>query len=262
MIVGEVRTLRRYPVKSMLGEDVAAARVGERGLEGDRVRAVLDVATGKIASAKNPRLWRALLTLRGAAAPGDRELSRLLGREVRIVDVPPPDAELERSVPEEVLERGVEAEVGHTAGRLGGAAPGTFFDFAPLHLITSSTLAAIGRLGPRGTVEAARYRPNLVIATGGAADDGFVENGWVGAELEVGGPRGPVLGVIAPSPRCAVPTLAHGELPRDPEALRTVARHNRVDVLGTGLQPCAGVYASVLRPGSIALGDPVRIRPA
>ncbi|MFG1949115.1 MOSC domain-containing protein [Nonomuraea sp. NPDC048826] len=249
-------TISRYPVKSMLGEDVAAVRVTERGLDGDRVRAVLDLETGKIASAKNPRLWRGLLALNGGAVPGDQELSKLLGREVRVVDVPPRDAELERSVPEEVLGQGVDADVDFTITRLGGAAPeGTFFDFAPVHLITTSSLAAIAELSPRGTVETARYRPNLVIGTD---EPGFVENDWVGAELEIGAEL--VLGVIAPTPRCAVPTLAHGESPRDPEALRTVARHNRIDALGSGPQPCAGVYARVLRPGTVATGDPVRLR--
>ncbi|WP_336208283.1 MOSC domain-containing protein [Nonomuraea sp. LPB2021202275-12-8] len=258
MHVGEIETLHRYPVKSMLGQEVATSRVTERGLEGDRGRAVLDVATGKIASAKNPRLWRGLLTVEGGAVPGDEELSKLLGREVRLVDVPPERAELERSVPEEVLGQGIEAEVAFTVSWLGGASPeGTFFDFAPVHLITTSALARIGALGDRGTVEAVRYRPNLVIRTGG---DAFVENGWVGGELEIGDEL--VLGVIAPTPRCAVPTLAHGELARDTEALRTVARHNRVDVLGSGPQPCAGAYARVLRPGTIGRGDQVRLRPA
>ncbi|GAA3150155.1 MOSC domain-containing protein [Nonomuraea roseoviolacea] len=306
-LLGTVGRLRRYPVKSMLGEDLDAAELGERGLRGDRRRAVLDVATGRIASAKSPRLWRALLTLDGTRPPGDAELSALLGRRVRLVESPPEGAELERSVPEEVLERGVEAEVGHTVGRLGGAAPGTFLDFAPVHLIAASTLARIGALGPRGTVEADRYRPNLVIepapdgpgaaalggpgaaglggpgaaglggpvasdgsvaaalggsvaldGSGAAVPGGFVENGWVGAELLVGDEV--VLAVIAPTPRCAVPTLAHGVLPRDVDALRVPARHNQVSALGMAPQPCAGAYARVLRPGRVAKGDPVRLR--
>jgi uncharacterized protein YcbX len=254
-----VETLRRYPVKSMLGEEVAEGEVSERGLAGDRARAVLDVATGRIASAKNPRLWRSLLTVEGARAPGDAELSALLGREVRLIDVPPEDAAFERSVPEQVLAEGVEAEVSHTVGTLGAAAPpGTFFDYAPLHLITTSTLERIAALGPRGHVEALRYRPNLVIAT---EAEGFVENGWTGGELRVGDDV--VLQVMVASPRCAVPTLAHGPLDRDPDALRTVARHNRVEPLpGMGEQPCAGVYARVLRPGRIRKGDRVRLTPA
>ncbi|KAB8197984.1 MOSC domain-containing protein [Nonomuraea phyllanthi] len=250
--------MRRYPVKSMLGEELPESDVSERGLAGDRARAVLDIATGKIASAKNPRLWRGLLAIEGAKAPDDEELSRLLGRDVRLIDVPPENARFERSVPEQVLAAGIEAVVPYTVGTLGGASPeGTFFDFAPIHLITTATVERIGSLGPRGHVEALRYRPNLVIRT---EEEGFPENAWVGRELHVGDEV--VLEVIVTSPRCAVPTLAHGPLGRDTDALRTVARHNRVPVLDQGPQPCAGVYARVVRPGRIRKGDGVRLTPA
>ena len=69
-----------------------------------------------------------------------------------------------------------------------------------------------------------------------------------------------LLRVVARTPRCAVPTLAHGDLPRDAEALRVLARHNRVRPLPEGApEPCAGVYAEVLRPGRIRAGDEVRL---
>ena len=59
---------------------------------------------------------------------------------------------------------------------------------------------------------------------------------------------------------CAVPTLAHGALPRDADALRVLARHNRVAPLESNdPEPCAGVYAGVLRPGRIRTGDVVRL---
>ncbi|GAA2884494.1 hypothetical protein GCM10020220_088380 [Nonomuraea rubra] len=56
-----------------------------------------------------------------------------------------------------------------------------------------------------------------------------------------------------------MPTLAHGALDRDTDALRTVARHNRVPVFDLAPQACAGVYARVLRPGVVRKGDPVRL---
>ncbi|WP_221939473.1 MULTISPECIES: hypothetical protein [unclassified Streptomyces] len=65
--------------------------------------------------------------------------------------------------------------------------------------------------------------------------------------------------VIARTPRCAVPTLAHGALPSVAAALRVPADRNRViPVESMGPQPCAGVYAQVPRPWPIQLGDPVR----
>src|ERR1700694_38001 len=66
--VGTVRTLRRFPVKSMLGEQVDVVDVGEGGIVGDRAYAVRDRQTGKVASAKNPKLRPGLLACRAASA--------------------------------------------------------------------------------------------------------------------------------------------------------------------------------------------------
>ncbi|MDY7091294.1 MAG: molybdenum cofactor biosysynthesis protein, partial [Actinomycetota bacterium] len=61
-------------------------------------------------------------------------------------------------------------------------------------------------------------------------------------------------------PRCSVPTLEHGDLPRSPRAVRTPMAENRVDVPGFGLLPCAGLYAEVLVGGTIRVGEPVDLR--
>ena len=63
---GTVAALRRYPVKSMLGEEIAAAVVTESGVDKDRVFALIDEENGRVASAKQPRLWRRLLQCRAA----------------------------------------------------------------------------------------------------------------------------------------------------------------------------------------------------
>ncbi|MFD8752625.1 MOSC domain-containing protein [Kitasatospora sp. NPDC059577] len=261
---GTVERLRRYPVKSLLGEELAEVAVTGRGLAGDRSRALLDLSTGRVASAKHPRLWAGLLGYAAAATAdggveitgpdgrdvGEAELSEALGRTLVLVAERPPGATVERAVPEEVLAHGIAAEVGFTVSELGRAAPdGGFFDYAPLHLITTATLRATGS-------EAERYRPNLVIRTEG---EGFVENAWVGRELAIG----PTLRlrVVAPTPRCAVPTLRHGPLPRRPDALRIPAERNRVVPLeGMPALPCAGVYAQVLAAGRIRTGDELRVR--
>lgn len=282
-MLGTVTTLRRYPVKSMLGEDLQAGEVSRAGLAGDRRLAVVSRRTGKIASAKYPRLWRDMLTLSAEAMPAeamgdgheaaalitlpdgetvrstdesiDDILSGLLDEPVTLTATPPPGASLDRAVPEAVLRDGITAPVPATLVEIGAAAPpGTFVDFAPLHLITTATLDRIAELSPDRRADLERYRPNIVIGTGGS---GFTENDWLGRELRVGGDL--VLRVIARTPRCAIPTLAHGRLPRDTEALRAVARGNRVSPLpGVDPEPCAGVYAEVLQPGRIGLGDPVR----
>ncbi|MGC0315653.1 MOSC domain-containing protein [Kitasatospora acidiphila] len=252
MIVGVVRELWRYPVKSMPGERLRTAEVTERGVAGDRRFALVDVATGKVVSAKQPRLWRELLTGQAARALRSAvvgsvatELSALLGREVLLTGTPPQDATIDRARPEEVLSAGPVAEVAHDVSRLRA---GTFFDFAPLHLVSTATLERVGTAAPR-------YRPNLVIETPG--DPGFVENDWLGRKLTIGQLE---LEIIAATPRCAVPTLRHGHLDPYPDALRIPARHNRlVPLPGMAEFPCAGVYAQVPAAGRIRVGDQVRL---
>ncbi len=66
--VGSVVSIWRYPVKSMMGEDLNAVDVTERGLLGDRAYALVDSSDGKVASAKNPRKWPNLFDFRAALA--------------------------------------------------------------------------------------------------------------------------------------------------------------------------------------------------
>ena len=287
MMLGTVAALRRYPVKSMLGEDVEASNVTFTGLAGDRRLALLSRATGKIASAKFPRLWRGLLTLSAAGdaangavritLPGgktvwssdadiDTVLSDVLDQPVTLTETPPPEAVLDRAVPEAVLRYGVDKQVPAELMEIGGGGPaGTFVDFAPLHLLTTSTLDRIAELSPHGRIDLQRYRPNIVVRTASITGPitgpitgatGFAENDWLDRTLRVG--EEVVLRVITRTPRCAVPTLTHGALPRDPDALRVLAHHNRVQPLDSlDPEPCAGVYAQVLRPGHVRTGDPV-----
>jgi uncharacterized protein len=86
---------------------------------------------------------------------------------------------------------------------------------------------------------------------------GYAENDWVGQQLAIGGQVR--LEIFLPTPRCAVPTLAHGQVPGDPQVLRTLARNNRIPIEGSGLQTCAGVYAKVITPGQVRAGDKVHI---
>lgn len=264
----QVHSLLRYPVKSMLGEAVPDLYVDEHGAEGDRRLALLDAATGHVASAKNARLWRGLLkctanadagrvsiglpdgTSVSADDPGiDDLLSALMGRPVRLIAQRPEGATLVRPDPEKLLELGLDAEVGGRILEIAQATPGgAFTDEAPLHAITTATLEHIG-------VEALRYRPNLVITTPPGYPP-YAENDWVGGEIAVGDAR---LRVLTATSRCVVPTLEHGPLPRAPQALRTPAAENRWNTGGHGAQPCAGAYLAVVTQGVIRVGDQVTI---
>lgn len=283
MIVGSVAALWRYPVKSMLGEAMAASALTERGLAHDRAYALRDRATGKVASAKYPRFWAHLLQCRASVLPEggavaspsvcitlpdgrrvaaladetDAALSAVLGREVELLAAAPSGAEIEKYWPD--IE-GMPVREQVTSGRIAfGAPPGTFFDYAPIHLLTTATLEQLATHYPAGGFDARRFRPNIVIAPAeGLA--GFVENGWVGRELRIGPEVR--LRIVDPAPRCVVTTLAHGnDLPQDPGILRTIAQHNRppVPTLGGQQWPSVGVYGMVVRGGTVRRDDAIRL---
>lgn len=281
MVTGAVARIRRYPVKSMLGEDLASGEFGEKGLAGDRVFAVLD-GSGAVGSAKHPRKWGPLLGCRstlaadgtvrvrvdpadgaeyiaGSDALGDR-LSRILGRPVVVSDKPPRHGLLERAVPEYeggVSEAARSAAVTDATGisiTSGQVAAGTFFDFGPVHVVTTATLETLRRRHPGHDFDPRRFRPNLVVDSGSA--DGFPEDGWEGRRIRIGGA---VLRAMVPTPRCVIPTLAHDELPADPGLMRAVAREHRVPVFTLGALTCVGAYLTIVEPGVVRLGDAVRV---
>ncbi len=95
---------------------------------------------------------------------------------------------------------------------------------------------------------------NVIVET---KETGFVENGWIGHELAIG--DAVRLNVALPDPRCVMTTLAQDELPRDTDVLRTLIRHNRLQVGDAGQYPCAGVYAVVEAPGTMRTGDRVAV---
>jgi uncharacterized protein YcbX len=123
--------------------------------------------------------------------------------------------------------------------------PGTFFDCALVHLVTTATLKRLGELSPRSQFQIPRFRPNLVIEVSGQAA-GFVENEWVGRTIAIGDEVR--LRVTVPTARCVMTTLPQGKLPKDPDVLRTAVQNNQGNV---------GVYASVIHGGQVRRGDGV-----
>ena len=283
VIIGTIGAIMRYPVKSMLGEMPDGCEMVASGVEGDRTHALVDPSTGKIASAKQPNLWRNLLSFSaqtraktgsrsGAASiivsdgggnqinladpDFDMKVSQWLGRRIKLIDVRPAGIELNRARPDEVMTEGVDATVTQDVPAIASAAPaGGFFDFAPLHLMTSASLDATRAAAPAASIHAERYRPNIVIET--PASEVFAENQWVGRRLRLG--QHVSIEVIAPTPRCAVPMLVHGALPHSREAVAVVNKLNKIEFppLGPGTYPCLGAYATVVATGPVKCGDQV-----
>ena len=288
--VGTVGALWRFPVKSMLGEELDQVDVDEGGIVGDRAFALVDVQTGKVASAKHPKVWPDLLRCRASfsepprsddpsppvrieladgtsvmsdAPEVDAVLSRFFGREVRLARAAPENFTIDQYHPdqEHLDPQGHRDEVTETKlgnalfNEVGMPSPlpeGSFLDVFPVSVITTSALDHLGELQPGSTFDVRRFRMNVVVAT---PADGFVENSWIGGAIDVGDRV--KLAIPVPDPRCVMTTVAQEGLERDPQVLKTLARHNRLDFAGAGLYPCAGVYAVVASSGTIRSGDPV-----
>lgn len=262
-----VLSLWRFPVKSMQGESVPELAITGAGAASDRAWGVFDLQAGRVVSAKDARLFPRLMQCRagfldppqaGRAAPpvwielpdgrclhsdapdADDVLSAFFGRPVALVRAPPGMQTYGQYTPRHRM----------AAPARPAAAAGALRDAFPVSLLTTSTLDALQRQQPGSLFDARRFRMNVILRT---APAGFVENDWLEQTLALG--RNCRLRVTLPDPRCIMTTLPQDELPQDVAILKTIAAHNRLHVPGLGLRACAGVYAEVLQPGVLRVGD-------
>lgn len=285
MPVASVSEIHRYPVKSMLGEQLGEIPVGERGLRGDRAWAVRDEQRESIEGARKlPGLLacRARFTEpvpeagdlpvpeielpEGARMRADdpraaERLSALLSRPVTLWP-PVPAEDTEHYKRARIESASMDAELRGIFARLpdeplpdlgafprevllASTLPGTYFDAYPLLLLTRTSLASLAAATPDSRFDPRRFRPNLLLDADAA--EGFPENDWVGRRVRVGEA---VFRVAMACPRCLMTTLPFADLPKDPTVMRTLVKENGGN---------AGVYASVEQPGVVREGDAVEL---
>src|SRR5260370_7045717 len=201
----------------------------ERGLRVGLQFEVVDAATGKVAGAKNPRKWGAFLDFRaayveppqpglelpavrltlpdGTAVTSDQPdlaqiLSGALGREVAFAEARQ-RGESSSATAEEYWPdvEGLDFKDTVTDFEL---PPGTFFDIAVVHLLTTATINRLRALSPRGRFEVRRFRPNIVVSPGGP-EAAFAENAWIGPTAPTGRPPPPP----TPQPPSPAPPPPH-----------------------------------------------------
>ncbi len=240
-MIGRIAEIWRYPVQSMQGERLDAAEIGRTGLVGDRAYGIVDPDVAMVvSSAQGRRKWRGIVTL-----------------AARYVEAPARNghaAPIEIVLPDGTTLRNDQADIDGSLGDVLDA-PAHLADkvaenqrceyiHAPLHLLTTASLRRLAEHHPDGRFVPARFRPNLVIDMGD--ETGFVEQGWIERRFRVG--DGVEIAITEHCKRCVMTTLPQGGLPMDPVILHTASMHN---------QTRAGVYAAVLQPGQLRIGDPV-----
>lgn len=281
MRIGTVQSLWRYPVKSMLGECIAATPIGPLGLPGDRGYAIRDERVKEIRGAKKiPSLFQ--FSARYMETPTDAHLppveitlpnhttvqtddpqvhtrlSEALGHEVTIWPRQPAENVAHyRRHPRalEEVRQILGLEEGESMPSFEGIPPdifqyvsplGAYFDAYPLHLLTTATLQALSALHPEGQYAPERFRPNVVIAADGNSGEND-EPTWKGKTVRIGEAE---FLVSVPTIRCVMTTIPQGNLPKDPRILRTIVQQHNHHV---------GVYATVKRGGEIRVGDQVEL---
>jgi uncharacterized protein YcbX len=252
---GSVLALWRYPVKSMQGVEVDSIDVGTACIEGDRRWALVDVASGRVLSAKRTQeLLQASATGDSIVLPdgtrvpldsrADEVLSAWLGRPVTLraaassedlsyqMTFDPPDDNAEfYDIP---------------------IPPGTFLDLSPVHLVTTATLHGCAHLRPDLDWDVRRFRPNLVLAVDG---DPFLEDRWTGRQLRVGNV---VLQIAQPTVRCAMPLRRQPRMgPTKPGLERQPELFQAISTLNEAAPNHLGVYADVVTTGVIHVNDEV-----
>ena len=268
-VLGSIVSLWRYPVKSMMGEELNATEITKDGLLGDRAYALVDSLDGKVATAKNPRKWPTLFDFRAALADAPRP-----GVKLPPVRITTPEGAIVNSEQPNVhrtLSNALKREVtlSESSGRPVATAEeywldiegldhrdavtdfglpeGTFFDCASVHLLTTATLNRLRLMYPQGRFEVRRFRPNIVVETASGEKE-FAENAWIGQIVAIG--DAVRLSITGPCGRCVMTTLPQGDLPKDPGILRTAVQQNHANV---------GVYASVVQGGNVRRGDTIRL---
>ena len=237
-LVGRVIGLFRYPVKTMLGEEIQKTYVTRDGIIGDRAYAV-ELEGEKIDQGKNPVKYAKLVMFKarylhepriGITPPAVIETPS--GREIRT-----DDGNIDRLLSGEL---GTSAHLVKSSGK-------PFHDSHPIHIITTATLEYMrGKTGQDFIHR--RFRPSILIEP---VENmyGLLEDEWVGATLRIG--DWVELFVRKRCRRCFFTTLAQPPgVPKNASILRFVEEIN-----GGNL----GVNCLVVREGVAHVGDAVKL---
>ena len=277
MSTASVATIYRYPVKSMMGETLSEADIGEAGIPGDRGWAVRDEKRGGIRGGKKIPQLMTLAAKSGTAAPlitaadGDSAsasserindwLSGKLNHPVTLWPLLPADQldHYRRGAPDtEDFEQELRAVFGRLPDEplpnLAGfeellefeSPPGTYFDAFPISIISQQSLNTMNQLEGGSQFDVRRFRPNLLIDIPDT-DHPFPEQAWIGKTLSVGSVT---LKIDMTCPRCAMTTHGFHDLPQDAQIMRKLVANSEGNL---------GIYASAVQAGKVAAGDSVSV---
>lgn len=225
----QISEIWRYPVSSLVGERLVEAKCLRDGLKGDRQYLLIDATTGEVAAPETTPRWRPALVL-SARYEGDRLLvSSIEGNELSI------GPGLDRLASDILGFKCLIVAKGDQTVPDKPALPR--YDISPLHVVTDLSMRIVSEAIPDASIDARRFRPNLVVSSDVSEQD------WIGSSWSCGDLRGKI---TEPTKRCGFTMIEQPGLPEQPEILRTIIRRH---------QRFLGVYASVEAEGKLSVGD-------
>jgi len=241
--VGVIKELWRYPVSSVTGEMLDKASISEKGMDGDRRYALVEVSTGIVAHPERDKRWQKAVYVRSRTAENGAV-------EVQVPDHPwlgVAQAELSVALTGffefEVEVRPYERSVREDDKQVFAV---DRYDVSPVHLLTTASVDHLRQLHPAGNPDRRRFRPNIYVQA--EADiTGFAELNWINRPILMGSIAGKV---IAPTKRCGFAIIAQEGLDNDPEILRNVMRFGGRHM---------GVYCRPHHGGMVQIGDVISL---
>src|SRR5215831_19452254 len=234
--VGRVSEIMRYPVKSMAGIATESAFLGWHGLAGDRRFAF------RLVGDKSGFPW-----LTASRLP-ELVLYQPVGLDESAGEPLPTHLRTPAGFCLEVGSAGLKAEIAERFGNdveLMKLKHG-IFDETAVSAIALSTIAGIGREAGLD-LDRRRFRANIFLETDSM--EPFLEDGWVGGVLVFGdSDSGPAVSVVMRDERCVMINIDPDTARKDSGVMKAVVALN---------ENTAGVYATVVRTGTIRAGDPV-----
>jgi hypothetical protein len=280
----------------MQGEEVDEVLLGAGGIVGDRAYGFVDVETGRLASAKRPKRFGALLDCYarfvsppsadappppievtmpdGTVVRGDgddgaelaRRVTELLGREVRLISTAPDGLAFDELWPQieglgpDALVDALELEPPDSQGNRVMQVPVAMAAPGTLLDLAALHIVSVNTLNRlKAEYPAGEWDPRRMRPNMliDAGDEPADEDEWLGCDLHVGAEA--VIHVVGPTPRCVMTTLAQPGLSKDAGVLKTIAGVGRKQIGGLGQFACAGSYAEIVAPGVVRRGDSIGI---
>ena len=236
VVIGRIQAIYRYPVKSMAGERLQQSTLGWQGLEGDRRLAFRRVGEkGGFPWLTAGKLAELLLykPIRQDAAQDNALPTHVMTPEGKLLGIG--STELR----DEITSRyGADVELMHLKQGI--------FDEAAVSVLSLATSEKIAS-DAGNPADIRRFRPNIVLET--HSNEAFTEDQWVGNTLVFGdADESPAVQITLRDVRCAMIGLHPDTAQADAAVLKTVVQLN---------QNCAGVYGTVIRQGTLKVGQPV-----